>query len=105
MSTMSGNGQQTLTFASGMARVALVTAAILLIPLVAMQFTNEVVWTLSDFVAAGILLGVTGTLYVALWINVSSTLHRVIFGGLIGLIFFLVWAELAVGIFRRIGAG
>ena len=35
---------------------AIIVAFILLVPLVAMQFTDEVVWTLSDFVVAGVLL-------------------------------------------------
>ena len=36
----------------------------LLIPLVAMQFTQEVVWTLSDFVFAGALLFGAGLTFV-----------------------------------------
>jgi hypothetical protein len=43
-------------------RVALVTACILLLPLVAMQVTDEVDWGLGDFVLAGALLGGTGLL-------------------------------------------
>jgi hypothetical protein len=43
-------------------RVALVTACILLLPLVAMQVTDEVDWDVADFVFAGILLGGTGLL-------------------------------------------
>jgi hypothetical protein len=43
-------------------RVALVTACILLVPLVAMQITNEVDWGVADFVFAGVLLGGTGLL-------------------------------------------
>ena len=43
-------------------RVALATALILLVPLVAMQFTDEVDWALADFVVAGALLGGTGFL-------------------------------------------
>jgi hypothetical protein len=43
-------------------RVALVTAFVLLLPLVAMQFTDEVDWGLADFVFAGVLLGGTGLL-------------------------------------------
>lgn len=43
-------------------RVALVTALILLVPLVAMQVTDEVNWSLADFVLAGALLGGTGVL-------------------------------------------
>jgi hypothetical protein len=36
--------------------VALVTAFILMLPLLAMQFTDEVVWDLTDFAVAGALL-------------------------------------------------
>jgi hypothetical protein len=43
-------------------RVALATAFILLLPLVAMQFTDDVNWSLADFVFAGALLGGTGLL-------------------------------------------
>jgi hypothetical protein len=44
------------------ARVALATALILLLPLVAMQITDEVHWGLADFVLAGVLLGGSGLL-------------------------------------------
>jgi hypothetical protein len=43
-------------------RVALVTTAVLLVPLVAMLFTSEVVWSPFDFVFAAALLGGTGFL-------------------------------------------
>jgi len=43
-------------------RVALATAFILLLPLVAMQVTEEVDWGVFDFVAAGALLGGGGLL-------------------------------------------
>lgn len=43
-------------------RVALATAFILLLPLVAMQITDEVDWGVADFVFAGVLLGGTGLL-------------------------------------------
>jgi hypothetical protein len=43
-------------------RVALATAFILLLPLVAMQITDEVDWSLADFAFAGALLGGTGLL-------------------------------------------
>ena len=45
-----------------MKRVAVVTTVILLLPLVAMQFTDEVNWGVFDFVFAGALLGGTGVL-------------------------------------------
>jgi nitrate/nitrite transporter NarK len=40
--------------------IILTVVFLLLIPLVAMQFTNEVNWTLSDFVVAAVLLLGTG---------------------------------------------
>jgi hypothetical protein len=43
-------------------RVALATASILLLPLVAMLVTDEVDWGLADFVLAAVLLGGTGLL-------------------------------------------
>jgi hypothetical protein len=43
-------------------RVALATAFILLVPLAAMQITDEVDWSLADFAFAGALLGGTGLL-------------------------------------------
>jgi hypothetical protein len=43
-------------------RVAVVTTAVLLLPLVAMQFTEEVNWSLFDFVFGAALLGGTGLL-------------------------------------------
>lgn len=47
-------------------RVALVTAFILLLPLGAMQFTDQVDWGVFDFVFAGALLGGAGLLLHAL---------------------------------------
>ena len=43
-------------------RVALATACILLVPLVAMQVTDEVDWGVADFALAGVLLGGSGLL-------------------------------------------
>jgi hypothetical protein len=44
-------------------RVALGVALILSLPLVAMQFTDEVVWSLADFVLAAVLLTVVGVAF------------------------------------------
>lgn len=41
-------------------RVGLGVAVVLAIPAVAMLVTDEVTWTLSDFVAAGVLLALVG---------------------------------------------
>jgi formate hydrogenlyase subunit 4 len=41
-------------------RVAIGVALVLSLPLVAMLFTNDVVWSLADFVLAGVLLATIG---------------------------------------------
>jgi hypothetical protein len=43
-------------------RVALVTALVLLVPLVGMLVRDDVTWSLADFVGAGVLLVATGAL-------------------------------------------
>jgi len=40
--------------------IVLTVALLLLIPLIAMQFTDDVNWTLFDFIVAGVLLLATG---------------------------------------------
>jgi hypothetical protein len=79
-------------------RIALATAAILLVPLSAMQFTREVNWTLGDFVIAGVLLMGTGLLFDLAARTIRTRKARVTTIGAIALGFLFVWAELAVGI-------
>jgi hypothetical protein len=107
MSTITGDGgfKAKQSFAKSATIVVLVSASILLVPLVAMQFTNEVVWTLLDFVAAGVLLVGTGLTLVAAMRTARSVRNRAIFGAAILLAFLLVWGELAVGIFGTPFAG
>lgn len=85
--------------------ILLTIAVLLCIPLIAMQFTNEVVWTLSDFIIAGILLLGTGIVIEVVARNVKEKRARI--GMIIGtlVVLFLVWAELAVGIFGSPIAG
>jgi peptidoglycan/LPS O-acetylase OafA/YrhL len=86
--------------------IILVTAAILLlIPFVAMQFTNEVKWTSLDFVIMGALLFGTGLICEWILRKVTKKSTRIllcvaVLGALI-----LIWMELAVGIFGTPFAG
>ena len=79
-------------------RIVLATAALLMIPLVAMQFTGEVNWTASDFVIMGVLLFGTGLLLQFAANRIRSGKSRLLALGLIGFAFLFIWAELAVGI-------
>ncbi|WP_298139358.1 hypothetical protein [Flavobacterium sp.] len=72
---------------------------LILIPLIAMQFTNEVNWSVMDFVMAGILLFGTSLVIELILRKVKSTQHRILISGIILLLLFILWAELAVGIF------
>ena len=81
-------------------RVILATACLLLVPLVAMQFTREVNWTGFDFVVAAVLLGGTGTAWVLLSRLVRGARERKLLGLVLLGALLVVWAELAVGIFH-----
>lgn len=85
--------------------IVLAVALLLLIPFVAMQFSSEVNWSTFDFVVAGILLLGTGLLCELVLRTVQKTQHRIILVGVILLALFLVWAELAVGLFGTPFAG
>ena len=85
--------------------ILLSIAILLLIPLISMQFTNEVRWTLSDFVVMGGLLLATGLLCELVIRKVSKTNNRIAIIGAILIVLFLIWAELAVGIFGTPFAG
>lgn len=80
-------------------------AFLLLLPLIAMQFSSEVVWTLSDFVIMGFLLLVTGLSVEIVLRKVQTTSSRLVAVGIVLFVFFLIWAELAVGIFGTPFAG
>lgn len=85
--------------------ILLGAGTLLLIPLIAMQFTNEVKWTGLDFIVAGILLFGTGLACELVLRKISSTSHRIVLCGVILIALLLIWAELAVGIFGTAFAG
>ncbi|WP_299685569.1 hypothetical protein [uncultured Dokdonia sp.] len=78
---------------------------LLLIPLIAMQFTNEVRWTFTDFMIAGILLLGLGSLIELIILNVQNRNYKVLFYILLLVAFLLLWVELSVGIFDSPLAG
>ncbi len=85
--------------------IVLGVAFLLLIPLVAMLFTNEVNWTLGDFVVMGILLLGTGLLCEFVIRSVKNKDYRIGIIAVIIVALFLIWAELSVGIFGSPFAG
>jgi len=75
------------------------TVLLLLIPLIAMQFTNQVNWAPSDFIVAAILLLSTGFAIDFVIKKVWTKKYRITLSAIIVVMLLLVWAELAVGIF------
>jgi len=88
-----------------LAGILLTATTLLLLPFIAMQFTREVNWSLSDFVIAGILLFGTGLTIELVLRKIKQTKYRLLLCSIILLALFLVWAEQAVGIFGTPFAG
>jgi len=86
-------------------RIAVGTGLLLLIPLLVMQFTDEVNWKIGDFIVMGILLFSAGLAYELIAKKMSTATRRVAVAIAIGLVFLLIWAELAVGVFGSPFAG
>jgi peptidoglycan/LPS O-acetylase OafA/YrhL len=79
--------------------IVLTVALLLLIPLIAMQFTDEVNWTPFDFIVAGILLLGTGLMCELVLRKVNKIGLRIAICVALLAMLLLIWAELAVGIF------
>ena len=88
-----------------MIKILYIVGTILLIPFIAMQLTNEVNWSLFDFIIMGAMLTITGLLGKIIFKKVKKYKHRVALYVVVAIIFLLIWAELAVGIFGRPFAG
>jgi len=80
-------------------------ALLLLIPLIAMQLTNEVNWLFFDFIIMGGMLTITGLLIGIILKKVNNSKNRLILIVTVVMMLFLIWAELAVGLFGTTFAG
>ncbi len=83
--------------------IAIATAALLLVPLIAMQFSTDVNWGVADFAIMGLMLFGFASLFVLISRRVANR-RRTLVGALIILAFLFLWAELAVGIFPDWGS-
>ena len=71
----------------------------LLVPLIAMQFTDEVAWTGYDFAAAAALVIGAGLAFELLARSSLERNLRIIFGCAIAGVAALLWAHGAIGVF------
>ena len=88
-----------------MIKILYIVGTILLIPFIAMQLTNEVNWSLFDFIIMGAMLTITGLLGEIIFKKVKIVKYRMALYVVVAIIFLLTWAELAVGIFGTPFAG
>ena len=78
---------------------------LLLIPLTAMQFSSEVNWSLFDFVIMGVILLALGFSIRFIRNKKSVLKYPLLMIIAVVVLFFIIWAELAVGIFGSPIAG
>ena len=81
-----------------------VTALILMLPLIGMQFSEEVDWRLPDFVIIGSILIAAGLSFVYTARRVDNLGRRLVIAAAFFLALLYVWAELAVGVIFGIGS-
>ena len=73
--------------------------ALLLLPFIASFLTEEINWSLLDYIMMALLLAFFATAIVFITNKFENLLARKIAIIIIFLVFLLIWAELAVGIF------
>lgn len=77
-------------------------ALLLAIPAVSMEFTDEVNWTLWDFLVAAFLLLIVASILLYIRNNVRVRKRRILFYLASIFIFLAIWAELAVGVIEHL---
>lgn len=78
---------------------------LLIIPLIGMNLTDEIDWTLSDFIISGLILLVFSLTINFIILRISNRKKRVLYITILFILFMLVWTELALGIFGTPFAG
>ncbi|WP_245261154.1 hypothetical protein [Chelativorans sp. J32] len=98
MPTKQWNGEAWRTHARSMMTWGAAALLILLLPLLAMQITDEVKWGLADFVLAGTLVVGAGLIYELAVRNTGSRAYLAGIGVALAAALLLIWINLAVGI-------
>ena len=88
-----------------MSRKVFYPLLLLIIPLIGMNFTNDIDWDLSDFIVAGLILLVFSLTANFIILRISNRNRRVVYITILLILFMFIWIELAVGIFGTPFAG
>lgn len=78
--------------------ILVVSSILLFVPLVTMQFFEEVDWSIFDFIIAGSLLISFGLIVERIIRKVKRGVNRITLVILVILIFLIIWVQLAAGI-------
>ena len=78
---------------------------LLLLPLIGLFVSNQINWSFFDFFIMGILILSLSFGIKQVFKTTKNTKYRILIIGTIVIVFLLVWAELAVGIFDTPFAG
>jgi len=78
--------------------ILFITVLLLMIPLIGMQFTSGINWSVLDFLIAGFLLFGTGMLIELILGKTKNAITRLALILIVIILFLLIWAELAVGL-------
>ena len=86
-------------------KIPLYCLSLLLIPMATMLISDEINWSIFDFLVMGVLLFSFGVSINIVLKNTKNSKIRITFFTILILIFSLIWIELAVGIFESPFAG
>jgi len=81
------------------------SGALLLVPFIGSQFSQEVHWSGFDYIVAAILLGGTSFVLDFVLIKAKNKQSRWAWGIAVVLVLLLIWIEIAVGVFGTPLAG
>lgn len=85
--------------------IILALESLLLIPMIAMQFTTEADWSYFDFLIFGVILLIVGLVAELILRKIKRRINRIKLIAFLVIAFLLLWIELAVGIFGSPIAG
>jgi hypothetical protein len=78
---------------------------LLLLPLIGMFFSNEINWSFFDFIIMGILILSLSFSIKQVLKTTKNINYRILIIAVVLILFLLIWAELAVGVFDTPFAG
>lgn len=85
--------------------ILIIVVVLLSIPFVASFFSTNFNWSWFDYTIMGILLLLVGITATFLFNSVKNQKRRLLYFILLGIVVFVIWAELAVGVFNTVIAG